>query len=343
MGDAVWDERAPRRSGHPVPQSPEAGHVYRVTSESDGPFAPRMMSDRANAWVSGRLAVVFAGSKQTGGARFFQVDLATEQVAARSDLAAPYGGETEFWYWTPDGRLMIGSGLRLHRVDPISGSDAVVMDASFIPAAHIIDQWHSSDDGLTHSATVKDAAYRKIGTVTMHNGTQDYWPAVGDLDESQVRRDGAGVFIKENRGYGDDNRYIDFDTRETTWLTDQDRAVQHSDCGPDYVVGEADRPDPGGCVVWHLDRLNEAPRFLFPSTNMGYVSTRAGKCLWSNDVNLSLVALDGSGVQLLIEHGANVHPGDYEYYNRRVKANMDHTGQVAVYMVEESVYLVRIA
>lgn len=340
MGDTVWEKRAPHRSNLPPP-SAEVGRIIRVTHDGDGLFAPRMMSDRANAWLRGESAFVFAGSQQTGGARFFHVDLLTGESVPQNFIF-PYGGETEGWSWLPDGSVLVLDGPRLRRVHPFNGVDDVVLDIRNTHPGCDLWQPHASDDGLTYSATVRQiiesGPYLKIGTVTIHNGKQEYWPAVGVLDESQVRRDGRGVLIKEDRGQGDDNRYIDLDTRETKWLKDQERAVQHSDCGPDFVVGEADKPDPGGCVIWQLDRLNEAPRFLFPSTNMGYVSVRGGRCLWSSDTHLSLVALDGSGITPLIEHG-----GYGSGYDDRVKANLDPTGQVACYMVHGSVYLMRVA
>jgi hypothetical protein len=294
-----------------------------------------MMSDRANAWISGQTAYVFAGSVASGGPQFFGVDLATGAVSHMGQMV-PYIGETEFWYWTPDGWVMIGVGSHLHRVNPFTGDDEIVLDISATHPGHTLDQWHSSDNGTTHSATVKDPSYQKVGTVTMHNGKQDYWPKVGVLDESQVRRDGRGVCIKEN---GDDNRYIDLDTRETTWLRDHQRAIGHSDCGPDYVVGEADKPDPGGCVIWYFDRLNSGPTFLFPTLNLGYVSTRGGRCLHSGDTHLSLIDLQTGAATPILEHGA--HAGND--YDLRVKANLDPSGRIATYMLRGSVYLVGVA
>lgn len=331
----------------PVPESPppEPGptnwprqvKVIPVTDPSDGEFAPRMMSDRANAWIQDGTAYVFAGSRNTGGPQFFGVNLASEHVTRFGTLLLPYAGETEFWYWLPDGSLMVAEGTRLHRHKSVTGGgDDVVMDASAAtPNAYMIDQWHSSDDGTTHSATVKNAAYQKIGTVTSFRGKLEYWPTIGVLDESQVSRSGRHVVIKEDRGSGDDNRIINLATRETRWLTDQNRAIGHSDCGPDFLVGEADKPDPGACVIWYLDRLNEAPRILFLTTNMGYVSVRGGRCLHSGDTHLSLVALDGSGLTPLIDHGVRAGIN----YDLRVKANLDPTGRVATYMVNGQVKL----
>jgi hypothetical protein len=293
-----------------------------------------MMSDRANAWIQDGTAYVFGGSRNSGGPQFFGVGLASGHVT-QLGARVPYVGETEFWYWMPDGSVMIAEGPRLHRVNPFTGSDDVVLDASGIFTASMIDQWHSSDDGTTHSATVKNGDYQKIGTAVIRRGKTEFFDAKGVLDESQVSRDGRHIVIKENRGTGDDNRIINLDTRETKWWPDQERGLGHSDCGPDYIVGEADKPDPGACVMRYFDRLNESPRILFLTTNMGYVSTRGGRCLHSGDTHLSLVALDGSGVTPLIEHGA--HAGNV--YDLRPKANLDPTGHVATYMVNGSIYL----
>jgi hypothetical protein len=324
MSDAVWDSRAPTRSHPPAPD----GEGPRVILVHPGPFAPRMMSDRANAWVEGDTVYVFAGSRDTGGPLFFGVDLATEQVTARPDLNVPYGGETEFWYWTPDGYLMIGSGLQLHRVDPRNGSDEIVMDASVIPDAHMIDQWHSSDDGRTHSATVKNAAYQKIGTIITGPHGQRFEAAVGQLDESQPTRTGSHIVIKQN---GEDNRIINLATGEVWDLADADGAIGHSDCGPDFIVGESNLPGPGRCVK--LDLRTHERTDLFLTDNMGYVSVRGGRCLHSGDTHLSLVAMDGSGSTPLIAHGGG------SAYDDRVKANLSPCARVACYMVGGAVYL----
>lgn len=354
-GKAVWDKFSYEaglgevRPPTPVPEPPPPRpvplpepaapfsttvRVIEVTTAADGAFAPRMMSDRANAWIQDGTAYVFAGSRNTGGPQFFGVGLASGHVT-RLGALVPYVGETEFWYWTPGGGVMIAEGTRLHRVNPFVAGDDVVLDASGIPGAHMIEQWHSSDDGTTHSATVKNEAYQKIGTVTIRRGKLDFWPSAGVLDESQVSRDGRFVVIKENRGEGDDNRIINLDTRDTRWLKDRERALGHSDCGPDYIVGEADKPDPGACVIRYLDRLTEAPKILFLTLNMGYVSTRGGRCLHSGDTHLSWLALDGSGLTPILEHGA--HEGIE--YDLRVKANLDPTGHVATYMVNGQVFL----
>lgn len=295
-----------------------------------------MMSYWSNALVSGTTAFVFAGSRDTGGPMFFGVDLHSGHVT-RIGTLTQYQGETEGWSWTPDGWIVLVEGPRLHRVNPFTGDDQVIVDISAAYPGCDLWQAHASDDGQAYSATVRrivsEGQYPKLGTLAVRRGIPTFFPAQGVLDESQVSRDGRWVVIKEDRGSGDDNRIISLDTRETKWLRDQERAVQHSDCGPDYVVGEADKPDPGGCVIWHLDRLNEGPRFLFQSLNLGYISCRGGKCLHSDDTHLRLIDMQTGAATVLLAHGGG------SGYDDRVKANLSPCGRVATYMVNGSVYL----
>lgn len=306
--------------------------MIRVTTDTDGPFAPRMMSDRANAWISGSHVYVFGGSRATGGPLFFQVDLRDDRVLPLGPKVS-YGGETEFWSWTPNGLLMIAEGPRLHRVNPFRNEeDEVVLDISDRHPGCTLHQWHSSSDGQTHSATVKDASYRKIGTVCLCRGNYKWFPADGVLDESQCSND--WLLIKQR---GDDNLLVNLRTGAETWITNAQGALGHSDIGLDFAVGENDQI--GACVRMDFANPIAGPVPLFQTWGMGYVSVRGGKCLWTNDTHLSLAALDGSGVTPLREHGARLDPSASDYYDRRPKANLDHTGKVAILMVDGVIYL----
>lgn len=332
----------------PTDPPPPLSQQPRLIRVGEG-FRPRMMSDRANAWVDGDVAWVFGGHAD-GDAHLFRVDL-RNGASARVPWPFPYGGETEGWYWTPDGRIVLLHGPRLRRVDPLPGSrrtgqDELLLDISQTNPGWDLWQPHSSDDGQTHSATVRDTAnplpngrYPYVGTVTLHHGKQDWWPKIGVLDESQVSRNGRKILIKEKREGSDDNRVIDFDTRDTRWLKDMERALGHSDCGPDFVVGEADKPDPGAMVIRYLDRLTEEPRILLHTINMGYVSARGGRIAWSNDTHISLVDPSSGAVTPLVEHGASAGSD----YDKRPKGNLDHTGRVIVYMVDGVISLLDLA
>lgn len=324
----------------PLPTGPAApgplptpGRVLRVTDPSDGELVPRMYSYWPNAWIRDAGTVyVFAGHDD-GSPRFFRVDLTSGHVQRLGSLI-PYRGTTEGWYWDLEGWIYLLDGSAMRRVNPFSGDDRIVFDIQSAFPDCILWQAHSSDDGQTHSATVKrvvsDGAYPAIGTVVYRRGRQEFFPAQGDLDESQITPDGQFLVIKES----EKNRIINLDSRETRIIEDADGAVGHSDCGPGILVGEDNIH--GACVLWDLrGRLVPERRLeLFKTWNMGYVSIRGGRCLNSGETHLSLVALDGSGLTPLLEHGINTND-----YDKRIKANLDPSGRVACYMANGTVFL----
>lgn len=320
--------KSPRPSA-PVPHPSVAG-VVRVTNAGDGEMVPRQYSYWPNAWVNdiANAVYVFAGHAD-GRPRGYQIDLETHEVWP-FDMRVRYAGTTEGWYWDAEGWLYIIDGPRLRRVNPFTGVDRIVFDISDTNPGCDLWQAHSSDDGLTHSATVRrvvsDGAYRKIGTVVSHHGGQgrDFFAATGDLDESQLISDGTFLVVQEDN----QNRIIELATGTSIVLRQDEGAVGHADCGPGYIVGEDDHH--GACVRWDLQvpLPPENRRELFRTWAMGHVSVRAGRCLLSNQTHLSLVDLDGSGLTTLIEHGM-VSDGTYD---TQVKANLDPTGRVACYM-----------
>jgi hypothetical protein len=306
------------------------GSLLQVTNASDGEFHPRFYSYWANAVVLERGIYVFAGHVD-GQPRFFRI-----HSGGHVDRLGPllgHNGTAEGWYWDAEGWVYLLDGPRLHRANPFTGADRIVFDISDAHPGCILWQAHSSDDGQTHSATVKrvvnDGAYPAIGTVVFRHGRQDFFPSQGSLDESQVSRDGGWLVIKED----DDNRVINLHTRETQILRDADGAVGHSDMGHGFMVGEDNIH--GACVLWNLREplTPERRRPLFNTWNMGYVSTRGGRCLHSGETHLGLVAFDGSGVTPLIAHGGG------SSYDERVKANLSPCGRVACYMSHGLVYL----
>jgi hypothetical protein len=304
--------------------------LRRVTDERDGELVPRMYSYWSSAWMGATCTYVFVGHADNHP-RFFQVDRATGAVMRFGSLI-PYAGTGEGWYWSLDGEVYLCDGPRLRRFNPFTGEDVIVFDISDSHPGCRLWQAHSSADGETHSATVEritsDGPYVRVGTVVFWKGRQDFYPAHGVLDESQITPDGAFLIIKED----DDNRIINLFTRETRLLRDEARAIGHSDCGPGFVVGEADKPDPGACVMWDLrgPLTQERCRILFQTLNMGHVSVRGTTCLLSDQTHISLVPLDGSGVRPLIEHG--MVGSDYDH---QVQANLDPTGRVACYMTNQ--------
>jgi hypothetical protein len=307
--------------------SANPGRPIRVTSAADGELVPRMYSYWPNAWVDGNTATVFVGHAD-GRPRFFKVDLGGGGVE-RLGPRVPYTGTSEGWYWNSGGWVHLCEGPRLRRVHPFSGQDDVLFDISDMLPNCVLWQAHSSDDGEVHSATVQQVsssgAWPKIGTVVCRNGRTQYFAARGSLDESQVTADGSFLVIKED----DDNRIINLATGEERMLRDGDGAVGHSDCGAGIVVGEANLPEPGACVLWDLRQplTLDRRRTLFNTWNMGYVALRGERCVHSDATHLSLVDLNTGRRTPVVAHGCNGTD-----YDSRVKANLDPSGRVACYM-----------
>lgn len=336
----VWDRwgyeasigvTQPATSPAPVPTAPiggSRGHLIQVSDASDGELIPRMYSYWSSAWIgtAGTHAYVFVGHAD-GHPRFFQVTIATG-IVQRFGSMLSYTGTAEGWYWDTDGWIYLLDGPRLRRVNPFTKQDRVIFDITDSAPGCRLWQAHSSDDGQTHSATVQrivdDGPYPNISTVVCRNGGQlSYFPAKGTLDESQITSDGAYLIIKEDN----DNRIIHLQTRDTRFLRNADGAVGHSDCGASIVIGEDDIH--GECVLWDLrgPLLPESRHTLFHTWNMGHLSVKGDRCLLSDATHLSLVALDGSGVSPLLEHG--MVGNDYDH---QVQGNLDPTGRIACFL-----------
>lgn len=331
----------PDPTSHPVP-APASVRVIQVTNESDGQLDKRIDASRSRAFLIGSKAYVFAGHAD-GRPRFFRVDIVSGAVERLGPLIG-FAGTSEDWYWDRDGWIYLLDGPRLRRVSPLAGGETqTVFDISDShPGCHLW-QPHSSDDGTVHSATVQhnDDPYTKIGTVVYHKGREVFFDAHGTLDESQITPDGGWVVIKESFPAGNEkvdltNRVIAIPSRDTQLLHNVDGAVGHSDCGPGILVGEwspqFDTSQHGQCVKWDLTQpLTPGRRLeLFPTWNMGHVSLRNGRCLLSDPTHLGLVSLNGGGVVQLFAHGMVAKD-----YDHQVQGNLDHTGTVACYLLDQ--------
>lgn len=315
----------PDGPGAPVvtePIEPTVGRVIQVTDASDGEFVNRGYSYWSQAVVIGDAVIAFAGHVD-GHPRFFSVSLRNGVVQRNLGALLRYTGTAEGWHFDREGWIYLCDGPRLRRVNPFSGEDRIVFDIGDAYPGHQLWQAHSSDDGQTHSATIQqvvsEGAYPKIATVVHRQGREHYFPALGPLDESAITSDGAFLIIKE----GDDNRIVNLETGTRRIVTNAAGAIGHSDCGPGYVVGEDDQR--GACIYWDL-RTNER-RVLYETWGMGHVSVRAGRCLLSDAMNLSLVSLTGAGLLTLAQHGM---VGDD--YDHQVFASLSPCGRVAAYM-----------
>lgn len=296
----------------------------QITNASDGVIPPRFYSYWSNAVVRDGGVLVFCGHED-GHPRFFWVDLSSRQVERLGPLLK-YTGEGEGWHFDEQGRLYVLDGPRLRRVGPLSPSeDEVVLNISETHPGCDLWQSHSSDDGRVHSATVRqivnEGKYPAIGTVVSVDGQQQWFPASGALDESHLSANGRWLLIEDS-----DDLWI-YDLLSGTpprVIRDAEGALSHLDTGADFAVGEDNQA--GACVRIDLATLDR--RELFRTWGMGHVSVRGDRCLLSDKYSLSLVALDGSGLTPIAEHGM-VSDGTYD---TQVKANLSPCGRVATFM-----------
>ena len=311
----------------PSPPTWGGGRILQVTDASDGVILNRGYSYWSQAFIRDTAAFVFA-PHASNRPPFFKVDLVSGSVERLGPLIG-YIGEGGDWSWTPDGKVMVPEGPRLHRIDPFNGPDDIAMDISDLHPGSRIWQPHTSDDGRTHSATVErivdDGPYPRLGTVVFRNGQPwHFFGAEGILDESHLSGNGDWLVIEERRDDpGNDNRIVDLRTATSHWVTDRLGALSHCATGPDFIVGEDNFA--GACVRLDLPSGGRMP--LFQTWGMGHVSVRAGRCLLSDRDQLALVNLAGAGVVSVANHGMVGSGYDYQVF-----ANLDHSGRVAAFV-----------
>jgi hypothetical protein len=108
-------------------------------------------------------------------------------------------------------------------------------------AAYIF-QPHSSDDDATHSATVEDTAYNRLGCVVYKSAGrkfQFFAPAAGfSLDECHVEKSGNWLMLIEVNPNGSlQNRVVDLRKGTITTIDDVNGSLGHLDMGFGYAVG----------------------------------------------------------------------------------------------------------
>ena len=109
-------------------------------------------------------------------------------------------------------------------------------------AAYIF-QPHSSDDDSTHSATVQDTNYNRLGCVVYKSAGkksfQFFAPAKGfELDECHVDKSGNWLMLLEVNPNGSvQNRIVDLRRGTITTIDDVNGSLGHLDMGFGYAVG----------------------------------------------------------------------------------------------------------
>jgi hypothetical protein len=319
-----WGKKKPA----PVPVPPPVVNgVIRVTDERDGEILNRGYSFWSQSIREADGSILAFAGNADGLTRFFRVR--PDGTVLRLGALIGYTGTGEGWSFNSHGDVYLCEGPRLRRVNPITGTDVVVLDISATHPGCDIWQAHSSGDGLTHSATVRTisdtGSYPKIGTVIQCASGRMFYAATGTLDESQLTADGSYIIIKETDDEGRlYNRIVSCLGGGDGYRLNPGEAIGHSDCGPDFIVGEDSQI--GACV--RFDPRTREKRSLFSTWNLGHLSVRAGKCLLSDAEKLSLVALDGSGITALEAHGM-VSDGTYD---TQVFGSLSPDGTVAAWV-----------
>lgn len=306
----------------PTPSSPRAWTLLPLTH--DEPVPAREYSYWPHACVIGDAVYAFCCSRDNHPP-FFRI--AGDGTITRMGPLIGYEAEGEGWYWNAYGQVYVIVGPQLHRLNPLNGDDEVIFDISDLYPNHVLWQAHSSDDDSVHCATVlqrvESGAYPKVATVIAHGSRTRYIAANGALDETHLTTDGQLVIVEQNN----DNLIFDANTGQLVQLIkDADGALSHIDCGPTYMVGE----DNINGRAWKIELPNLQRTELEQTWGMGHVSVQNGRCLLSNAGSLMWMDLNGGGLTHILDHGMVTMGGDpYDY---QVKANLDRTATVCLYM-----------
>src|SRR6267142_1767290 len=195
-----------------ISQPPVRGfRIVPITNESDGFIPAREYSYWPHSVIVGDSVYVLTCSS-SGYPQFFRID--QQYNVTRMGSVINYRGEGEGWYFDKLGNVYLIDGPRLRRIRPFVGewSDEVVFDISDKFPNHDLWQAHSSDDGQSHCATIREILpnqdTRPIAVAIAKGRRWTHVPAIGKLDESHITPDAGSVIIEED----DNNRIISVET-----------------------------------------------------------------------------------------------------------------------------------
>jgi hypothetical protein len=323
----VVQPRPPLPPSPPITPSAFNWNLLQLTQPGDERVPDREYSYWPHTVRIGDYVYAFCCSS-SGHPPFFRID-ANGEIFRMGPMIG-YASEGEGWYWDKRGLVYLIDGPRLRRVNPFNGEDEILFDISGRYPNHNLWQAHSSDDGQVHSATVRqnsDGFNPHIATVICNRGALQFVPVFGQQDEAHMLGSGSHCIIEEDNN----NRIVEVASGREQLILDADGALSHIDCGPDYMVGE----DNINGVAWKIEIPSLHRTELERTWGMGHVSVQNGKCLLSNAGSLLWMDLNGGGLTHILDHGMVV-PGDAnDPYDFQVKANLDATGTVALFMTNE--------
>ena len=339
MSSSFWKKRAPTRSKPtPIPQQAPAPPVaplpapvgnmqpIPVTNESDGIVINRGYSYFSACWLAPDGTILTFCGIVGKRPQFFRVEL-NDTITRRGPLLN-YDGEAEGWYFDHGGNVYVCDGPRLKRVNLSTGQYTVALDISETRPGHDLWQAHSSDDGRSHSATLRQIAsegpYPKIGTVVQCGSGRMFYAATGTLDESHITADGSYVIIKETDEQGRlYNRIVSCADGGDGYRLNPGEAIGHSDCGSDFIVGEDSQI--GACI--RFDPRTRERRPLFDSWAVGHLSVRGRRCLHTNDTTIRMIDVETKAITPVCDHGMIGSGYDFQCH-----ANLSPCGRAAAWV-----------
>ena len=257
----------------------------------------------------------------------FNINKSTLEVLSKTKLNITHTGEGCYFSATRHDILYVPTDKSLIAVNIFTGDHAVVWLAD---NGTNLWQCHSSYNENIHSATIKDENYNIIKWGLSIDGQIKYYSLKGNPDECQIDKSGQYLVIKEDNY----NRIIHISPGVEQFISNEEGALGHSDCGFGVILGENDfSPLPGACDLIDLNTLKHSLIYSTGIWNMGYVSftnARPGvdnqHCLITTPNELIKVNLDGTGTE-----GICPHLTESQDYEMRPKANLCPLGEFAAY------------
>ena len=217
--------------------------------------------------------LIFLGTKTERGGpgpillRYNKVTDEVQNLGPLFPPASPFAASTgEGWYFSarrPTKLYVFRVGsplLRRYDVATRRFDSAAALDLTRCPrptvcpsAGAYITQPHSSDDDATHSATVQDTSWQRLGCVVRRGSAYGYYPPRPgfSLDECHVDKSGRWlVLLETNTSAARINRIVNLRTGTITTLQDVDGALGHLDMGHGYAVGaDTHSPLPNATIL----------------------------------------------------------------------------------------------
>jgi hypothetical protein len=197
-------------------------------------------------------------------------------------------------------------------------------------------QLHCDYSEKIWSMTLKDNNYNIVEWGVYKDEYLKTYDLKGKIpDECQIDKSGKWLLIKED----DDNRIIYIPTGVERFISNQNGALGHGDCGFEFAMGENDYSQFAGAL--DIIKFEDGSHINIYSSgiwNMGYVSYTNAKdantntCLMTTPKELILINIDTKIGRVICPNLTDIdsYPGK-DKYPARAKANLCPNGQYAAW------------